>query len=225
MRIIAQAGHTAPAQHVDDRSRRRLERTSDGRDTAFVEDPRLNQIPYLLKQLMWFPDLKRASTRGFDDAGNFVHKAFFDRAAEQVKLASDFGVKLLIGTDVSDTYVFAGSSLHDELKMFVDAGVSPMKAIRAATLSAAEFSEQDQFLGSVDIGKSADLLLVNGNPLEDIQNTQRLEAVMMAGVYYDRTALDRLRQFAQAQASSIHLNVRFLWDAISSPSTRRQFAD
>lgn len=202
-----------------------LQMSARALDPTFTQDPRLNQIPYFVKKFMWFPDAKRARTKGFDDAGNFVHKPFFDRAATQVKAASDLGVKLLIGTDVSDTYVFAGSSVHDELRMFVDAGVSPLKALQAATLSAAEFSARDQLLGSIEVGKAADLVLINGNPLADIRNTRRIEAVMMAGVYYDKPALQQLREFAEAQASSIHLNVHFLWDALSSPSTRRQFAD
>jgi imidazolonepropionase-like amidohydrolase len=107
------------------------------------------------------------------------------------------GVKVLAGTDQSDYLESKGSvpgrSLHEELGFLVDAGFSPVEALRAATTGPAEFFELSALLGTVDAGKSADLVLLDGNPLQDIRNTTRIAAVIRQGRVYDTAALTRLR--------------------------------
>ena len=99
----------------------------------------------------------------------------------------------MAGTDASDLpYIFAGSSLHDELSMYVEAGLTPPEALRTATINPARFLDRTEELGTVEEGKLADLVLLDANPLEDIENTQRIRAVVADGRYYDREALDAL---------------------------------
>ena len=89
-------------------------------------------------------------------------------------------------------YVFPGFSLHDELALLVRAGLSPLAALQTATVNAAGFLGLDKSLGTVQPGKLADLVLLDGNPLEDIRNTKRISLVMFDGRLFDRAALDSL---------------------------------
>jgi imidazolonepropionase-like amidohydrolase len=102
------------------------------------------------------------------------------------------GVRLMAGTDTTAPYVFPGSALHEELALFVQAGLTPMQALQAATKSPAEFLGKFETQGTVEQGKFADLLLLDANPLADIRNTQKIRAVILRGRVLDRTALDEL---------------------------------
>ncbi len=89
-------------------------------------------------------------------------------------------------------YIFAGSSLHDELALLVEAGLTPLEALQAATLNPARFLDRADDLGTVEEGKLADLVLLEANPLEDISNTERIRAVVADRRLYTRAELDRL---------------------------------
>ena len=80
------------------------------------------------------------------------------------------GVRLLLGTDTVKPGTLPGFSLHEELENFVAAGMTPYEAIRAGTADAAEFLNQGKEFGVVAVGRRADLLLLNANPLEDVKN-------------------------------------------------------
>lgn len=110
-----------------------------------------------------------------------------------VREASRAGVPLLAGSGGPwlGTYL-PGLGLHHELALLVQAGVSPLDALRAATLHPAEFFAASAFLGTVEVGKVADLVLLDANPLENIANTKRIRAVVAAGRLYTREDLYRL---------------------------------
>ena len=107
------------------------------------------------------------------------------------------GVKVLAGTDQSGYLESKGSlpgrSLHEELGFLVDAGFSPVEALRAATTGPAEFFGRAGSLGTVEVRKSADLVLLDGDPLQDVRSTGRIAAVIRQGRLYDAAALTRLR--------------------------------
>ena len=102
-------------------------------------------------------------------------------------------VPIMAGTDAPIGFLTPGASLHQELVLLVDAGLTPMQAIRAATLTPATFFGLDKEQGSIDAGMRADLVLLNANPLDNIRNTQSIEAVIKNGFYLDQEALQRLR--------------------------------
>jgi imidazolonepropionase-like amidohydrolase len=107
-------------------------------------------------------------------------------------------LRMLAGTDQS-SYLeskgsIAGKSLHEELACFVEAGFTPAEALRAATEAPAKFFGLSQTSGTIEVGKSADLVLLDGDPLRDINNTKRIAAVINRGRLYDSTALIRLHQ-------------------------------
>jgi len=112
---------------------------------------------------------------GDDDAYN----AAFDRLLEVVGLLHRSGIQLLIGTDDA-----TGFSVHRELELYVEAGISPSDTLTLATLGAARYLGQDRELGSVEPGKLADFFLVAGNPTEDISAIRQIRLVSKGGAIY-----------------------------------------
>jgi imidazolonepropionase-like amidohydrolase len=114
--------------------------------------------------------------------------------SQNARLLNEAGVLLLAGTDVGIPALVPGISLHEELELLVEAGLSPTEALRTATINPARVLGLAESLGSVEVGKMADLVLLDANPLTDIRNTQRIRAVIADGRLYERTDLDRLLQ-------------------------------
>ena len=112
--------------------------------------------------------------------------------AENARLLKQSEVLLLAGTDVGIPAVIPGISLHEELVLLVQAGLTPLEALRTATLNPARVLGRTDSLGSIDVGKLADLVLLDANPLADIANTQRIRAVVADGRLYRRSDLNRL---------------------------------
>jgi imidazolonepropionase-like amidohydrolase len=105
------------------------------------------------------------------------------------KKMHDHGIKLVVGTDAGNPAVFFGPSVHREMELLVEAGIAPAEVIKAATINAAEILGKSDKLGSVSEGKLADIFVVDGNPLEDIQNTQNIHLVIKNGQVLDREDL------------------------------------
>jgi Amidohydrolase family len=110
------------------------------------------------------------------------------------------GVLFLAGTDTPNPSILPGFALHDELKLLVSAGFSPMEAIQAATLNPARYLGREKDLGTIDTGKLADLILLDANPLDDISNTQKIRAVIVDGRYLNRETLDAMLAGVQSAA-------------------------
>jgi hypothetical protein len=155
-------------------------------DESMRKDPRLAFIPRPMQE-RWS---RRSVDRG--EQGNAVAKQLFQKDLELVGAMRHAGVAILAGTDTGNPFTYPGFSLHDELALLVAAGLTPAEALRAATLEPARFLGQQEMLGTIDAGKVADLVLLEGNPLEDIRNTQRIDAVIANGQLYERKALDRM---------------------------------
>jgi len=129
-----------------------------------------------------------------------ARKRAFQEALRITREAHNAGVRFLAGTDSGGVpYLHYGFSLHDELALLVEAGFTPMQALEAATREAAEFLGLAD-LGTIETGKQARLVLLSANPLTDIHNTQRIEAVIAGGHLYDRRELDALLAAAEKQA-------------------------
>jgi Amidohydrolase family len=124
----------------------------------------------------------------------------FDATVQIVGAMQRAGVRILAGTDVLNPYVFPGFSLHDELALLVRAGLTPAEALRTATLHPAEFLGLKDSLGTVARGKTADLVLLEADPLADIANTRRIGAVVVNGRYLPKEALERMLAEAEAVA-------------------------
>lgn len=101
-------------------------------------------------------------------------------------------VPIMAGTDAPMPEVYPGFSLHDELERLVDAGYAPRDALRAATLAPARFLGIAATSGTVAPGKRADLVLLAADPLRDVRNTRRIDAVLLGGRLLRRADLDAL---------------------------------
>jgi imidazolonepropionase-like amidohydrolase len=116
----------------------------------------------------------------------------FDQLLKTVGRMQQAGIPLLAGTDAMMPYVLPGYALHDELELLERAGLSPLAALEAATLNPARFLGVDASTGTIEPGKSADLVLLEANPLEHIGNTRKIVAVIAQGRLFERSALDEL---------------------------------
>jgi imidazolonepropionase-like amidohydrolase len=138
------------------------------------------------------------------DSAAVAHaRANFARSLRIIGLMARSGVSIMAGTDVTNSWLTYGFSLQDELALMTAAGLSPLEALRTATLNPARFLQVTDSLGDVATGQIADLVLLDANPLIDIHNTQRIRAVLRAGHLYDRTALDSLLARARLVADSM----------------------
>jgi len=126
----------------------------------------------------------------------------FDESERLVGLMYRAGLPILAGTDTMNPQCFPGFGIHDELELLVDAGLSPLAALQAATRNAAEFMGQLDHRGTIEVGKNADLVLLDKDPLADIHNTRSIQAVVLSGKLYPRAALDAMLAKALTLASS-----------------------
>jgi hypothetical protein len=111
-----------------------------------------------------------------------------------VKQLRDGGVTVLAGSDAGSVLTVPGFSLHEELENFVQCGFKPIEALRSATLDAARFLRGDQQFGTIEQGKAADLVLLAANPLDAIANARQIAGVAVRGQWFDKAALDNMRQ-------------------------------
>ena len=104
------------------------------------------------------------------------------------KLAAG-GVLIGVGSDGGSRLDFPGLMTHREIELLVEAGLSPMDAIVAATRNGAAALRKANELGTVEPGRLADLLLVSANPLEDVRNLRKIDRLMLNGEWVERAAL------------------------------------
>ena len=187
--------------------------------------PHSHYIPWLVKALLWNPDRKNSYTKGFDSNQQYVHLDAFNQAQADLKQAHDMGVRILAGTDSTDTDVYSGISLHTELAWMVEAGLTPAHAIKTATYNPAKYSGLLDTAGTVAVNKRADLVLLTDNPLNDIRNTTSIEAVFLNGQYVTQTDIQHLKDYASKMASSVVTNLTLIWDMLTSPLWRVQLID
>ncbi len=160
----------------------------------FWRDGRLRYIPKQMQQ-RWSLRRDHRSEDAKTGAKKVLQKEF-----EIVGAMQKAGVPILAGTDTANPFCFPGFSLHEELALLVIAGLTPVEALRSATLNPAKFLGMDKTLGTIEVGKFADLVLLDANPLEDIRNTQKIKAVVSNGRLFDRKALDKLLADAEGAA-------------------------
>jgi imidazolonepropionase-like amidohydrolase len=110
-----------------------------------------------------------------------------------VRRMAEAGVPVLLGTDAGNNFVLAGASVHDELAQLVRAGLSPYQALRAATAAPGAFLGIGDAAGTVAVGAPAELLLVLGNPLDDVANAALIAGVLSGGRWLPADSLRALR--------------------------------
>jgi len=194
-------------------------------DDLFRGNEHLKYIPAIRKMAWWNPDINRYANDNIADPEQNIEMKFYRAAQRQVAMANERGVSIMMGTDVTDTYVFPGYSAHVELLDLTLSGLSNHDALRAATIIPAKYCGADKEQGSVEVGKMADMILLDKNPLENITHTQTINSVFLNGIYYDKSKLEALKEGTSSLASSFHMNVKIMFSLLNSPLIRVQFAD
>ncbi|MEM7549697.1 MAG: amidohydrolase family protein [Bacteroidota bacterium] len=155
-------------------------------DSSFTNDPRVYYLPsawgsnFKISQHSYF---KTLSDEDFQIERNWYHLGL----SVMNKMPRN---KFLAGTDIGMIYIFPGFSLHDELQIFVeDAGFTPLEALQTATINPVIFLGIERKIGTIEKGKLANMVLLSSNPLEDINNTRKINGVFLRGKYHDSHTL------------------------------------
>jgi imidazolonepropionase-like amidohydrolase len=171
-----------------------------GPETDSPDNPLLQFVPRTIaakwKQVRLTQD-KLSSASDFE-----LREKLMAQSMHVVAQMESSGVPILAGTDSAAPYVIPGFALHEELALLVKAGLSPMQALQAATKDPADFLGKGATQGTIEAGKSADLLLLDADPLEDVRNTRRIRAVILGGRLLDRSTLDKFLSSVQTFAAS-----------------------
>jgi imidazolonepropionase-like amidohydrolase len=149
-----------------------------GQTPPFVNDPFFTRsVSKTTLQLLSNPERQKtnAAVPHFKELPGFL-----ETAKKNLKKLADAGVKYGFGTDTGPPGRFPGYAEHWELELMVDAGLTPMQALTAATRSGAEFLGAKD-LGTLEVSKWADLIVLNANPLTNIKNSRSIHAVYIAG--------------------------------------------
>jgi hypothetical protein len=176
--------------------------------TAYLDQDDHKDDPYLAYigkglQATYAWRVERAAQ---DDAAAIARRhAVYEKNASLVPMLQKAGVSILAGTDAGflNSFNYPGIGLHDELKIYVDAGLSPLHALRASVVNGPRFLGHADRYGAVAAGKAADILILDRNPLADIMATRAIGGVVLKGQYFDRKALDEmLKKATEAAARS-----------------------
>ncbi|MEI6263946.1 MAG: amidohydrolase family protein [Sphingobacteriia bacterium] len=152
----------------------------------------LNSIKYVhpLLQSKWLTANNYVKNASIENATYFDNMVQFH--FQLVKAFKDAGVPIVAGTDAGVSGVVAGFSLHDELDLLVQAGLSSHEALNSATLLSAQWLGIDQLIGTIETGKLADLVLLDENPLTNINNTRKIAGVFVNGKWLDKIKLNAM---------------------------------
>jgi len=131
------------------------------------------------------PPLNRLFSSAGSDGDAAAARTRLERTLRIVKALHDAGVPIVAGTDEG----IPGHSLHREIELYVDAGLTPMEALQAATIVPARAMKLDAELGTIERGKRADMIVLNMNPLERIENIRGVRWTIVDGRVYDSRAL------------------------------------
>lgn len=168
-------------------------------DSDFTNDPRLKYVRRDIRDSWKNQDDFRLKNRTAESSTRY--RMLFQKRLELIMAMHRAGVKILAATDALLWYVFPGFSLHDELELFVKAGLNPMEALQTATRNPAIYLGLIDMVGTVEMGKKADLVLLEANPLENISNTKTITAVIVGGRLISKVSLDKMLMDAEAAAS------------------------
>jgi len=180
------------------------------RALTFIDDLNANPDPKMVyvaaEELQWWKPENGMLTKYRTPEYISFRKREYAKMLEEIPHAEALGVRFLAGTDITIPYTYPGFSLHDELELFVEAGLTPMEALETATTNPAELLGLQDRWGQVAPGFTANLVLLKADPLADISNTRKIDAVVVSGKLLDRSELDRLLASAKVAGPASLLN-------------------
>lgn len=127
-----------------------------------------------------------------DSASRKNRKMQFEASARLLPIVQKSGMKIMAGTDAGylNTYDYPGLAIHRELALMVKYGLSPLEALQASMINGPAYFGLEKEYGAVEAGKKASLVLLNKNPLENVENILSIESVIAEGRYFSRKDLD-----------------------------------
>ncbi|HEX2544133.1 MAG TPA: amidohydrolase family protein [Ramlibacter sp.] len=168
----------------------RLRTSNWGADPVYTQDPNLKYVDKTRVAAWNAAAAQYASI--VSPAAQQTLRNYYALQLKALKLMKDNGVKILAGSDLGGGWVIPGFGLHQEFRELAAAGLTPLEVLQATTLSGARFVGREATMGTVEAGKNADLVLLQANPLADVANLDRIDAVFLRGKFYARAALDKL---------------------------------
>lgn len=155
------------------------------KDDITIMEPAFSNLPVPLQALF--------KNMGMEPAQAEKLKPLYQSMMKIVKVLYDAGVPVVAGTDMG----FPGYSVARELELYVDAGLTPAQAIKTATITPAQVMKMDKQTGSIEPGKQADLVIIDGNPLTNIRDIRKVTTVIKAGRVYDPGKLHQMVGFGK----------------------------
>ena len=184
---------------------------------ALREAPDALLLPRFYRDVIWSPTEGLPVLRRLESADFPVLRASAEKSVRLVEKLSDAGVPIFAGTDTQNPFVVPGASLHRELALLVEAGLTPEQALVAATSAPGAFLRTPG-LGRIEPGAPADLLVLRADPTQDLAALATLAAVVADGRLYTRAQLD-----AQRERYQEHFN-GWIYDHVSVALVRRALA-
>ncbi|WP_106133695.1 amidohydrolase family protein [Mongoliibacter ruber] len=166
-------------------------------DSVFTSDPRISYLPNYITE-DWKPRRTMGSQRMMPSLE--LMQQLYQNDFQILTILIESKAQIIAGTDYPNPWAFPGFSMHDELEIYVQAGMTPLQALQTATLNPAKVMNNDR-IGIIEKGKSASLVLLNSNPLDDINAIREIESVVLRGKVFDRNALDEMLQEAKNKAA------------------------
>lgn len=157
---------------------------------TLTSNPINKYIERTLVQESWNPNHKNAdkTIKGLP-ALYFSNTGVVNNEAKKIIRQIADNCIILAGTDAPNPFVIPGFSLHDELELLYECGLSTYEVLKSATVNGAEFVNKLDKTGTVELGKTANLVILNANPIDDIRNSRTINAVILNGRYYDYNKL------------------------------------
>lgn len=188
-----------------------------------IARPEVAYAPPLL-QMFWESDFN--PNKHLDEAAAARLADNVDDLLELVAALADRGVVIIAGTDSPNPTTVPAYSLYEELQLLTEAGLTPVEAIRSATVNAAAQIDHDKTAGRIVVGAPADFIVTNANPLDDVAALRSFDALVYDGSYKSRAEIDaELEALRSAYAADLEYMRRFtpdgpapLLDAISMPT-------
>ncbi|AMJ66026.1 hypothetical protein AXW84_11730 [Hymenobacter sp. PAMC 26628] len=186
----------------------RLRTMELGDAPEYVNDPNQRYIPAVTAK-KWH-EVGQDFTQKLTPAFKATYRNLYALQLRLAKLFEETHVPMLAGSDFGGGWLVPGFSLHQEFDELQKAGLAPLTVLQMTTLNGAKFLNRTADTGSVEPGKNANLVLLDANPLADVQNLHRICAVVRAGRYYAHADLENLKQQVATRQAAGRRQATFL---------------
>lgn len=187
-----------------------LTRKADAYADDSIFRARYDKINPILRFLS-FEDLDGTIQEDTTLRGRKVYKDFYLRGLEITKKANEKGVGILAGSDVPE---LPGTSLIDELEELSRAGLSNFDVLKAATLYPTQYYDKENQYGTIEVGKTADMIILSQNPIADISAVRNINSLIYNGVYLDEINIKRIKETIHSRNRGLVMSAKLIWDMI-----------